>query len=99
MMEQVDRIAEILLKAIKRTQNPGRTVTLKIRDGEFRTYTRSKTHSYYLTTKEALVSASQKLLLDNQDILNEVRLLGISVSNLQKETNTSDQLQFEFEEE
>ena len=99
MMEQVERIAAILLKAINRTQNPGRTLTLKIRDGEFQTFTRSKTHPYYLTTKEALVKTSKKLLLDNQEILNEVRLLGISLSNLQKETNSSDQLQFEFEEE
>jgi DNA polymerase IV len=59
----------------------GRTVTLKVRFGDFRTITRSRTEPEALDTGPALAAVALTLL-DGVDVSPGVRLLGVSASNL-----------------
>ncbi len=95
-----DKLAEIALQVEKRIQKhnvAGKTVTLKIKYSDFTTQTRSKTLPYYISDAAMLLETAKNLLY--QDVLKDsVRLLGISLTNL----NTNEkkavvvQLKFEF---
>ncbi|MGE0593139.1 MAG: DNA polymerase IV [Vicinamibacterales bacterium] len=64
-----------------------RTVTLKVRFGDFETVTRS--HSDAPTRDAAAISARARLLLDRTEAhRRRVRLLGVSVHNLEAGTGT-----------
>jgi DNA polymerase-4 len=70
----------------------GRTITLKVKFADFNQLTRSKTLQHYIRDFETLhkeVSALRKTLkLENV----RVRLLGVSVSNLETEDTDERQL-------
>lgn len=95
-----DKLAEIAVQLERRIQRysvAGKTVTLKIKYSDFTTQTRSRTLPYYISDAPMLLETAKSLLY--QDILqNSVRLLGISLTNL----NTNEkkvvavQLKFEF---
>ena len=95
-----DKLAEIALQLERRIQRysvAGKTVTLKIKYSDFTTQTRSRTLPYYISDAPMLLETAKSLLY--QDVLqNSVRLLGISLTNL----NTNEkkvvavQLKFEF---
>ena len=95
-----DKLAEIALQVEKRIVKhnvAGKTVTLKIKYSDFTIQTRSKTLPYYISDAAMLLEIAKNLLY--QDVLNDsVRLLGISLTNL----NTNEkkvvavQLKFEF---
>ena len=95
-----DKLAEIALQVEKRIVKhnvAGKTVTLKIKYSDFTTQTRSKTLPYYISDAAMLLEIAKNLLY--QDVLKDsVRLLGISLTNL----NTNEkkvvavQLKFEF---
>ena len=59
----------------------GRTVTLKIRYGDFRTMTRSRTLPKAIQDGQALAVIAGKLLADI-DLGEGIRLMGVGVSNL-----------------
>ncbi|HCM90032.1 MULTISPECIES: DNA polymerase IV [Vagococcus] len=70
-------------KALKRVQLHGKTIVLKIRDSEFETYTRRVTLPDYLDDQETLFFHS-KQIWDSFDLLDKgIRLLGITVTNLE----------------
>ena len=79
-----DKLAEIALQVEKRIQKhnvAGKTVTLKIKYSDFTTQTRSKTLPYYISDAAMLLETAKNLLY--QDVLKDsVRLLGISLTNL-----------------
>lgn len=102
MLEKLDYIAEEVAKRLLNSQVAGKTVTLKIKYSDFTLQTRSKTLPYYISDKSVILETTKDLLY--QDTLdNSVRLLGISLSNLntvKKEKKVEKevyvQLQFEF---
>ena len=105
LMQRLEHIAEELEKRLLRSTISGKTVTLKIRYGDFSLHTRSKTLNRYIQKKEAILQQVEALLY--QDPLQDsVRLLGISLSNLntqdksgeQKDSQASisEQLEFDF---
>jgi len=100
MMERLEAIAEELENRLKRSKVAGKTITLKIKYSDFSMQTRSKTLAYFIKDKNILIETVRELLY--QDPLKEsVRLLGISVSNLnnaeKKDEKVIDvQLKFEF---
>ena len=62
----------------------GKTITLKIKYSDFTLQTRSKTLEYYVRSKDIIMETAKELLY--QDKMKEsVRLLGISLSNLNTE--------------
>ncbi len=94
MLERLESIAEELQKRLKSNKVSGRTVTLKIRYSDFSLQTRSKTLPYFVNDAAILLETAKELLY--QDTMkNSVRLLGISLSNL----NTGDNKKKEKEKQ
>ncbi len=81
MLERLENIAEELQKRLKRSKVAGRTVTLKIKYSDFTLQTRSKTLPYYVSDAAILLETAKELLYQSE-MKNSVRLLGISLSNL-----------------
>ncbi|WP_405208606.1 DNA polymerase IV [Aquimarina sp. LLG6339-5] len=95
MLERLENIAEELQKRLKRSKVAGRTVTLKIKYSDFTLQTRSKTLPYFVNDADILLETSKELLYQSE-MKNSVRLLGISLSNLN--TGNKDQKKKEKEE-
>jgi DNA polymerase-4 len=62
----------------------GRTLTLKIKFSDFSVQTRSKTLPHYISDR-SLILSNAKGLLYQEKLVNSVRLLGLSLSNLNTE--------------
>jgi DNA polymerase-4 len=102
MLEKLERIAEEVSKRLNKSNVAGKTVTLKIKYSDFTLQTRSKTLPYFISDKNVILETAKDLLYQ-QRLNNSVRLLGISMSNLNTETkkkveqkSVSVQLKFEF---
>lgn len=81
MLERLENIAEELQKRLQRNKVAGRTVTLKIKYRDFTLQTRSKTLPYYVSDAAILLETAKELLYQEK-MRDSVRLLGISLSNL-----------------
>lgn len=87
LLEQLVKISGALEKRLIGSNLEGKTVTLKIKYSDFTQQTRSKTFPFFVNSQEVLLSAVKELLY--QDKLKEsVRLLGISVTNLNVNSDT-----------
>ncbi len=85
MMEQIALLADDLQRRIERADNPGRTLTLKVRYADFRIVTRSKTMDHDIRTATEMIELATPLLADTEALERKVRLLGLGVSNLHRE--------------
>ncbi|MFC7356250.1 DNA polymerase IV [Jejudonia soesokkakensis] len=84
MLERLEEIAAEVERRLKKSKVAGRTITLKIKYRDFTLQTRSKTLPLYIASKELIMEHVKDLLF--QDEMSEsVRLLGISMSNLNNE--------------
>ena len=81
MLERLENIAEEIERRLRKSKVAGKTVTLKIKYSDFSLHTRSKTLNYFISSKD-LVLESAKELLYQEKMKNSVRLLGITLSNL-----------------
>ncbi len=106
MLEKLEHIAEELEKRLKRYQIAGKTVTLKIKYSDFTLQTRSKTLPLFISDMSLVLETAKELLYQEKP-QNSVRLLGISLSNLNVEKDKEHaeqpdqktvavQLEFEF---
>lgn len=86
------RMADSVAARLRRAGRAGRTVTLKVRFPDRRTITRSTTREAPIDSGVELVSEGRRLL-DQVDVAEGVRLLGLSVSNL--EHDAARQLSFD----
>ena len=75
------RMSDAVAARMRKASLTGRTVTLKIRYGDFRTMTRSKTLAKGIQDGQALASIAGKLLA-SIELGDGIRLMGIGVSNL-----------------
>ena len=91
MLERLDGIAEELERRLKKSKVSGKTVTLKIKYSDFTLQTRSKTLPYFITDKILLLETVKELLYQEK-LHNSVRLLGISVTNLNINTKKKEQI-------
>lgn len=82
MLEELQEIAMEVAHRLQKGQRQGKTLTLKIKFGDFVQITRSKTISYPFSSLETIHSLSQELLLQEKLEGKEVRLLGLTVSGL-----------------
>lgn len=96
MIDKLQIIAEQLEKRLQRHKLAGKTVTLKIKYSDFTQQTRSKTLPYFIASK-ALLFESAKELLYQELLRNSVRLLGISVTNLNTEVKKTVVVQLKFD--
>lgn len=103
MLERLENIAQELERRLKKSKIAGKTITLKIKYSDFTLQTRSKTILHFIASKELILETAKELLYQTQ-LENSVRLLGISLSNLNTESNTKNvkevdltvQLKFDF---
>jgi len=96
MQERLEGIAAELEKRLKKYNISGKTVTLKIKYSDFTTQTRSKTLPYFIADKGLLFETSKELLYQER-MKDSVRLLGISVNNLNTEIKKTVVVQLRFE--
>lgn len=100
MLERLEHIAEELGRRLAKSKISGKTITLKIKYSDFTLQTRSKTLPYFIADKD-LILATAKDLLYQDKLENSVRLLGISLANLNTEKKEIEkevlvQLKFDF---
>jgi DNA polymerase-4 len=102
--ERLLNIAKELENRLKKSKIAGKTITLKIKYSDFTLQTRSKTMPYFITDK-AIIAEVAKELLYQERLRDSVRLLGISIHNLNNEVaskielpqkSVSVQLRFHF---
>ena len=95
MLEQLEKIAISLERRLKKHAIAGKTVTLKIKYSDFTQQTRSKTVPYFIADK-GLIFENVKELLYQERMKDSVRLLGISLSNLNTEQKKTVVVQLQF---
>lgn len=102
MMTRLEDIAKEVARRLKKSNVAGKTITLKIKYSDFTLQTRSKTLPYYVSDKDVILETVKELLFQSS-MKNSVRLLGISLSNLNnekgkipKEKIVAVQLKFDF---
>ncbi len=103
MLEKLENIAAELERRLQKSKISGKTITLKIKYSDFTLQTRSKTLPYFVSNK-ALILETAKELLYQSALKESVRLLGISLANLntekkkvdEKKEEISVQLRFDF---
>ena len=96
MEDKLKVIAEQLEKRLLRNNLAGKTVTLKIKYSDFTQQTRSKTLPYFIANKSLLFETAKELLYQER-MKNSVRLLGISVTNLNTDIKKTVVVQLKFE--
>nr|WP_300003098.1 DNA polymerase IV [Tissierella sp.] len=69
----------------------GKTITLKLKDDKFISKTRSKTLDYEISASKEIYDLAT-MLLDEVDIENKIRLIGVTISNL----SNRDKIQLTF---
>lgn len=95
---KLEYIAEELYWRLKRQNVSGKTITLKIKYSDFIQQTRSTTLAYYVSDKDIILDIAKSLLYQEK-LKDSVRLIGITISNLnihEKKKPQVVQLQFEF---
>ena len=96
MEERLQIIANQLERRLKKYNIAGKTVTLKIKYSDFTQQTRSKTLPYFISDKALLMETARELLYQER-MKDSVRLLGISLNNLNTEIKKTIVVQLKFD--
>jgi len=96
MEEKLAIIATELERRLKRYNIAGKTITLKIKYSDFTLQTRSKTLPYFIADKSLLLETAKELLYQER-MKESVRLLGISLNNLNTEVKKTVVVQLKFD--
>ena len=94
--EKIISIANELEKRLQKHKIAGKTITLKIKYSDFSQQTRSKTLPYFISDKALLLETAKELLYQEK-LKESVRLLGISLNNLNTEVKKTVVVQLRFE--
>ena len=86
MQERLIPLTQKVVDRLSHIETKARTVTLKIKYHDFVIHTRSQTQPQYIHEYEAIFSIVQHLLYHPSPPEKPVRLLGVSVSNLDNQT-------------
>lgn len=98
-MSVILSLTEEVGEEARKSNFKGKTVSIVIRYGNFKTITRQKTIAPTFLTRE-IYEASCELLKDNWDSRKPVRLLGLGITNTYTENDTPEQLSiFDVNEE
>ncbi len=96
MQEKLEIIADELERRLKKYNIAGKTVTLKIKYSDFTQQTRSKTLPYFISDKALMYETARELLYQDR-MKDSVRLLGISLNNLNTEIKKTVVVQLKFD--
>lgn len=89
MTEKLESIAKQIEQRLAKADLAGKTITLKIKFSDFKTQTRSKTLTYYVRTKDVVLETALELMRQ-EGFRESVRLLGITLSNLNNDEPIDD---------
>jgi DNA polymerase IV len=95
--EKLEAIAQEVQERIERNGARGRTITLKVKFADYRQITRSRTMLEYVSTEEQILGIAKELLRGVEAEALKVRLLGITLSNLDTETDEPTYRQMELD--
>lgn len=90
--EKIKAVATELDKRIKRHKASGKTITLKIKYSDFVIQTRSKTVPFFIADKSMIIEYAKQLLYQEK-LQNSVRLIGVTISNLNNQTDSTKKAQ------
>lgn len=79
------KVIDEFIFRINKSDNYGRTLTLKVKTSEFKTLTRSASKDYFIKANDEIRLIAIQLLEDNINEFHKIRLIGLTASNLQKE--------------
>ena len=94
LVDELKRMADRVARSLEQQELVGRTVTLKLRRGDFTTLTRSISRERATSHADAIFTNAVHLLDANWDVGENIRLLGVGVSNL-RPLQTPGQLRME----
>lgn len=85
LKKELLNITQTLINRMERSNTKGKTLTMKVKFHDFQQITRSKTITKWIENEKQIISLFEELLtmLDTSDV--KVRLLGLSLSNLNHE--------------
>ena len=78
----LDELAQTISEGMRKIPTAGKTVTLKVRYKNFDTVTRSQSLTHYTNDAKEISMVARQLLEQTEAGKREIRLLGISLSNL-----------------
>ncbi len=100
LLEKLEPLTRKVSERLKKIDSSGRTITLKIKYHDFVQTTRSRTVSSYVSTFDEIFPVIKELLYHPAYPEKEIRLLGVSLSNLMgEEPDEPRQLSFDFKED
>ena len=85
MKEKLSYLTKIVHDYMHERNNFGRTVSIKIKSSDFQTISRSKSFASEVRQAKQLENIVHELLEQNRGEIHKVRLLGVAVSNLERE--------------
>ena len=85
LAEELDRISGYAWARVKRAEVAGRTVTLKVKFGDFTLITRSKSYVAPVADRAAFTAAGLALLEALHPLPRGIRLLGLGLHNLSED--------------
>jgi DNA polymerase-4 len=97
IIAELYKVEKELMDRLEHAGTTGRTVTLKVKFADFRQVTRSKTLNYYIRDFDTLHGEVTRIRKDLNLESVRIRLLGVSISNLETEDCADRQLSL-FEE-
>ena len=97
MLAALAEIASTVTRRLEEHKTGGRTVTLKVKYGDYQQVTRSRTVAESILEAEAILDLAIDLLNGTEVEKRSVRLLGISLSNLDSERESDDFKQLTIE--
>lgn len=93
----LEELAQSISDGMKKINAAGKTVTLKVRYKNFDTITRSSSFPSYINDAPVIIETVKRLLEETEVGNREVRLLGITLSNLNlSEDNYVEQLELDL---
>jgi len=100
IVRKLDSITDKVLERMRKSKTKGKTLTVKVKYTDFQIITRSKTVDYWINNREQIESI-YKELINEVSFDKSVRLLGISLSNLNHDVkenvkNQTKQLTLDF---
>jgi DNA polymerase IV len=95
--QKLEAIAQEVHQRMERNENKGRTITLKVKFADYRQITRSRTMLKCIVGDTQILGIAQELLREVELKAQKVRLLGITLSNLDSETDEPSHKQLELD--
>jgi len=92
-------LIEEVWKWSSKTNIYGRTITIKIKYNDFSLTTKSKSASFLIKNKNLFDQLCYELLAESYSENKPVRLLGVSISNLENNNKFGTQLEIPFQED